>query len=203
MPAIPNPVLIVKCGIITVAGAFQNILYYQPPSGITTGTQMTAICNAAKATFAPLYAAYLWTGCKFTQVNATYMAGAVELIGSSTTAPVSGTQGNQAVGDGVAVVVRKNTNLADRPNRGRWFLSGLDVSAIDTDNPNEVSFANIGPFQALGSAMVADQTWDGLLFHARHWNRKTSVLVPIADATIASRMASARARRRHAPDYAE
>lgn len=203
MPVIPKPVMILLNQCSTISSTFENILFYEPPSGITTVSQMQAVANAAFATFAPLYASGLNQGSYFQQCRATYNDGTNEYIGYSTSSAVQGAMDTGQLPDQNAVVLRKETNLVGRANRGRWFLGGLDASIVSTTNPNEIDPGEIGVFQTLVAAMVSDQTWDALLFHARHWDRKSNSLVVIAEGAVSSRFATARARRRHQPDYAQ
>jgi hypothetical protein len=203
MAAVPKPVMILKMQIQTQVGAFQNLLYYEPPSGILSTAQMTAVANAAFTTLSPLYSGVLNNACAVVGAFATYTDGTNEYMGVSTIGAVVGALENTLLPDQNAVVIRKLTDLAGRQNRGRWYIGGLDSSVIGTTNNNEIATTALAGFQSLAAAMVSDQTWDGLLFHARLWNRKGSTLEPIAEAQVASRLATQRARRRHSPDFGE
>jgi hypothetical protein len=199
---IPKPVMIltVHCG--TLGSNFTNILYYEPPSGISTAAAMDAVANAAFATLSPLYAAVMNNTATFLGCTATYNNGTNEYIGYSSSAAVAGTLANGSVGDQNAVVLRKQTNLVGRSNRGRWFIGGMDYSAFGGTNSNELDSGITGAYQTLVAAMVSDQTWDAFLFHARHWDRKTSSLVVIEAGAVSTRLATQRSRRRHSLDFA-
>jgi hypothetical protein len=201
-PVIPKPVMIVQCRVNTVQSKFENILYYEPPSGITTVSQMQAIANAVFATFAPKYANVMNNSSYFQQVLCTYNSGSVELQGFSTTGPTQGTLGGSPVGDQNSVVLRKVTNMPGRTNAGRWFIGAMDSGSFSSTQPNEVDTTIALVYETLVAAMVADQTWDSLLFHARHWSRKTNTLEVIAAGAVSSRIATSRARRRQSFDFA-
>jgi hypothetical protein len=203
MAVIPKPVMTLVTHCSTLGSSFMNILYYEPPSGISTSAAMDAIANAAFATLSPLYAAVMNNQGNFLGVTATYNNGTNEYQGFSSSAAVPGALGNGAVGDQNAVVLRKQTNLVGRSNRGRWFIGGMDNSAFGAVNPNELDSGITPAYQALVAAMVSDQTWDVYLFHARHWDRKTNSLVVIQAGAVSSRLATQRSRRRHSLDIAE
>lgn len=203
MPVIPKPVMVTKVSCTTKASAFSNLLYYEPPSGITTQAQMTAVAHAAFASLSAVYAPCMSDTAKFQSVECTYNTGALELIGTSTQAAVPGSMGSLPMPDQNAVVIRKQTQKPGRQNRGRFYIGGLDQGVISYDEPNEIEVTVIGVFQALAAALVADQTWDALLFHARHWDRKDNSLVVIAAGAVSTRFATQRARRRHSQDYAD
>jgi hypothetical protein len=201
MPAIPTPVFILKSVVQTTVSNYANVSYWVPTVPPTSGSDVQDICNQFFAELSVLYDPILNAANYFQGCVGTYKDGATEYVGSSTTAPVAGGLNNTAVGDEVAAVIRKNTGLSGRDNRGRYFLSGLDSSVFSTTNPNEIdSTTYLGLLQSLASYYGTDATIGAATFHARHWNRKTSTLVPISACSVASRLASARARRRHSFD---
>jgi hypothetical protein len=203
MPVIPKPVMYATVHCSTLGSTFSNVLIYEPPTGITSTATMNAVANGMFSTFNGLYAACMYSGGSVDGINATYNDGTNEYQGFSIGSPTAGALANGPVGDEVAVVLRKQTNFVGRSQRGRWFLGGLDNSVFSSTNPNEIDNTYLNACQTLVAALVSDQTWDGLLFHARHWDRKTNSLVVIAAGAVSSRLATQRARRRHSPDFAE
>lgn len=199
-PVIPKPVLIVQQQVKTSQGGFSNICYYEPPTGISTITQIIAVANGCQATFKPLYQSILNVNNQYVGCTVTYNDGSLFLEASSTGAAGSGTLVGAALPDQNAVVLRKITNKPGRQNRGRWYIGGMDISAASTTNPDNVDPGIYGVYEALVAALVADQTWDGLLFHARLWDRKDNQLVPIAAGALSTRIATQRARRKRSPD---
>lgn len=202
MPAVPKPVMILLLQCSTVTSRFENVLYYEPPTGISTVAQMNAVANGAFATFAPLYSAVMNQGCFFSQARATYNDGTNEYIGYSSTTQLVGSLSGTPLGDQNSVVLRKMTNLTGRQNRGRIFVGGLDSTCVNEADPNEIDPSFVSHYEALAAALATDQTWDTLLFHARHWDRKNNALQVIAAAAVSTKFATSRRRRRGAPNFA-
>jgi hypothetical protein len=201
MPVIPKPVLKMRVLCSTMTGSFTNVLYYECATPPTTVAILKPIIAAADAAFAPLYKAVLSGVASYQGIRGEYLGTTSMLQADSFTNGGLGILAGGGVSDQNAVVIRRETGLSGRSNSGRWFVGGMDASSFAVADPDQVSGANIAAYQALASALCADQTFATSLCHARHWNRKTNTLVVIASGAVSSRVASRDDRRRHSLDY--
>lgn len=197
----PTPVLIIRTFVGSGgAGVFwSNVSYWTPVGTFTLSTIQTA-ANDAFALFQPLYSNCCNIDSTFQLAEAQYITGAVDINAASTTPPVSNNNAGDPVSDQNSVVLRKISGLPGRQNRGRYFVSSLSSSVFNPANPDEIATAQVANFQTLAAAYATDQTYGGIVCHARHWDRKDGVLVPIVGMRVSSRIASRDDRRRHAPN---
>jgi hypothetical protein len=203
MPTIPKPVLIVSAIIQTVVGNFINVSYWLPVTAPTSGTDVDSMCGDFNGVFGPLYGTCLCSGITYLGCMARYLNGSTELEGANAT-PTAGSAAGVNVSDQNAVVIRKVTGMGGRQNRGRYFIGGLSSLAFSPANPDEVENITALPaYRALAAQYGSDQTLAGIVCHARHWDRKDSVLRVITECRVSSRIASRDDRRRHAINVPE
>lgn len=102
------------------------------------------------------------------------------------TAPVSGDYVGTAAPPNVALLLRKDTGLAGRPNRGRMYLPGIPEAEFNVAGslvPTFVADANVAA-EAFFDKLVADDV--PLLLHHRGPNTFTAVSSLTADGVVAT-----------------
>lgn len=199
MPPIPTPVLIIAAIVQSQSTVMKNISYWQPVTPPATFTDMNNICTDFNTLFKAPYAACINGDSKYVGCTAEYKAGSTLLEGVNGVVLGGGAAGF-SVSDQNAVVIRKATSLGGRQNIGRYFIGALAGSAFDPSSPDEISPAVVADFQAVAALYGADQTFNGIVTHARHWDRKDNVLRVITGCFVSSRIATRRDRRRHSAD---
>jgi hypothetical protein len=198
-PVIPSPVLIIATLCEGPANEiWQNIFYYAPTTDPATSSDVSAMVSSFNGIFSPLLVACMQMDTSFLGANGTFKNGVTLLQGSSGTGANPGSLAGTSVSDQNAVCIRKHTGTGGRQNRGRWFIGGMDSSAFSPADPDELTLLVITPlYQALAAALSADQTLNGIVCHARHWDRKDNLLKPIVECRVSTRIASRDSRRKH------
>lgn len=204
MPVIPKPVVILTADFVTKASRFTNVSYWQPTTAPGSAADCTAIANDFMTGLGAVIHLVQPSSTSLVGVTCTYQTTAIFFTGLSNNTPILGTDAGRPIGDEVAVCIRKNTGFLGRRKLGRYFIGGLSENVFDTNNPNEVNTGGIlAQWQAIAAFLGADVIAGGFTLHARHWDRKDGQLVPIANCTISSRIATRRDRRRHSPNFGE
>ena len=192
MPTIPACVQ-VKLLIATRFDTLGNMLYYEGSPAPTASAHLIQIANGLfdhiKAQVAALYG----TNSLVTAMQASYQNGGGSAIEVQTSAaPAAGTISESLLDDDpgsadelaseTAVIFKKLTGLPGRKNRGRWFFGGCG-EAVNYAGVVDVAYHTAA--LALCGVLASDVTvasgggYAGGVWHARHWNRKDNVLVPI------------------------
>lgn len=92
--------------------------------------------------------------------------------------------GGDLMPDHDALIIQRRTGKKGRNNAGRMFVPGIDEDVnrngiVDPDHTGDAD--NLAAFFGADFTIPAGEA-AGLVFHARHWDRKTPDLVPIIDA---------------------
>lgn len=212
-PPIPTPVIVCDLVQVTPAGFRRNRFYFSPTVNPTGITQLEAVANRCLTVLTADIKLLCTTVVKFARAECQFKGtGGEEFEANSTiagvpgalAATIPGALGEEATDtdtlpDDVVLIIQKRTGSKGRGKRGRWFFSGLSEQI-----QNDGLLTQDGPGLAKAAAdnFSADIAVTGAFtttLHARHWDRKDSLLLPItkcyAIATLGSRMERRRPHR--------
>lgn len=200
MPAHPFPTtprsLTLTLFIQTPLGTRSNHAYFELDAGDTAPVigDMVTVANDAFTAFSGPVAHILSASVLFAQIVARYRSGSQDYEGVSSEAAVAGFRtGGDGMPDQDVFEIRKVTGQPGRQKRGRVFISGCN----EVDNiEGKLNPASYDLFAAAAAPFGADLTAGGSTWHARHWDRKDSLLVPIQAVYAMSIFYSQRKRRR-------
>lgn len=193
--SIPNACLTADLVIHTAVGGYRRSrLYYTLSSAPATVHELTRCCNALSVKFAPLLTPLLPTSHQFLGVEGRYKAAGVDLESNSTNGPFEGdvSAGGEEEGtsdglpDEAAIIIKRITGKGGRSKRGRLFIGGLSESI---NNNGVIATSAIDVCKDLMNAVPEDVVFSineetESTMHARHWDRKNSVLEPVVSAAL-------------------
>jgi len=213
MPAIPTPCVAFDLCILTKHAIRRSRLYYEfdgaPP---TNEVQLGACCEHVKSQFGPAIAELLPDCHRFEKVEGTYFgAGGSGFVAASTSAAVDGeltspdslTEDEAIEGgsedvmpDEAALIIQRRTGMRGRQNYGRLFLSGLSerINFAGQVTPDFHGLAKAVAALVPADMNVAAEDYTGLM-HARHWNRKDNILMPVTKAYVVGAIGTRKDRR--------
>lgn len=181
--------------------------YYQPDIPPSNLTQLEAVANAILLHYQTSWASLSTTQCWMRRVESRFYGGPSNEFEANSTG--GGTQGSapaatpgggsddgttvDTLADEHSLIVQIRTGQSGRSKRGRRFICGLSEKV---QNAGKISMGFIAACKSFADKFPADVTVNasGLstALHARHYDRKNSVLVPItkayALATLGSRI---------------
>ena len=181
------------------------------PTGIT---DLEAICNRLMAVIPPLLAPMMTTQAKMLRFEGKwYGPGTSGWEGNSTVAAVPGenpavTPGSETeaeegielvadtLPDEVSMVIQKRTGNTGRSQMGRWFFTGLSEKI---NNHGRLTSTWVATAKNIANALSADVTVSGAyatVLHARHYDQKNSVLMPITKCYVLRTLGTRLDRRR-------
>lgn len=192
MPLPSSAILVVRPIILCQSQQISNLTYWEPASGTITQGQMQAIADAASTGLAAIYLPLMASEDTFVGCQVTFHNSGTQYDAYSTMGHGAGSNGDTSMGPSVAIIIRKVTGNSGRDMRGRYFIGPVSEAICDDGyvTPGETSV------KAMASFFGADKTWDAITFHARHWDRKTSTMVPISECIAMAKVSSRRDRRK-------
>lgn len=104
--------------------------------------------------------------------------------------------GSRTLPDQDALLIQKRTGLHGRNARGRFFVPGIWE---DFNDDGVLATAGEVPAKALAAALGADQTFGGIVCHARHYSQNPIDLMVITECRVMRAFASRRDRMPHGP----
>ncbi len=172
-----------------------NLVYYTGTPAPTTLAELRIIGNAIATHLFPSLADIYGSPTTISGIFCSWQTGSGSALEDITTGvSTSGTAGGADEADetstspdqlppNTALIVKKLTGLPGPNKRGRWFFGGVSEEVqinghVHPDFRNKV-LAVCGAF-ASDVTVAASGTYAGGTFHARHWDRKTNTLEPIA-----------------------
>jgi len=159
--------------IRTENGQFVWQSYWEVDAAIATHTDAQAIadaaCTAIYGLWAPLAAASAsFLGLKYQHYTGTSEIDVFSANGSE--GSLGDSEGVESMPDAIALEIQRRTANSERNKRGRFYVPGI---AEDVNDNGIVAQDMMAPAQALATLHGADQTWNLIVHHARHWDRKT------------------------------
>lgn len=191
-----------------------NTMYYACTPAPTTLGELRVIGNAIFNAWATPLKAIYGSNVTLDGMWCSWQTGAGSSLEDTTTSgAVAGTVSEALLGEetsssaddlpaATALVIKKLTGQAGPNKRGRWFFGGCSEELqehgeiINSYRDRVLAVCAIG---AMDITVAAGGTYAGCTAHARHWDRKTNTLVPIAVCRAVVVMSSRRDRRSPRP----
>lgn len=175
-----------------------------PTGAVVDDSNIKNIANEAHSSFAEVWGPLADSVCAFTKCKAMWYGPADdgfhqawstvaeapgEVVGLEDASDIGE---SDALPDWDALLIAKNTGKRKRENRGRFFIPCVaeDASKGGVLQPEYFTKAN-----DLAAWFGGDKTFDGITFHARHWNKKDNVLEVITQCQVMQTMTTRRDRR--------
>lgn len=204
MPAIPGKLCLTLRTFVESWSRIMSFDSFWEPVSAFTGTTLQTAADDALTGIGNAVAPLLPDQVKITAVQAIFESDTVFIDRFSSNGPFPGTAavivledpGSRVLPDQDAVIIQRRTDLRGRENRGRMFIPGLWE---DFNNEGKLSAVAAPLARDVATYFGADQTFGGVLCHARHWARKTNDIVPVTECRALYDLGSRRDRAPRAP----
>jgi hypothetical protein len=165
--------------------------YWEATSQNVNASNIVAACDAFKSQLAAVLCPLLSTSCALNVVSARVFAQNAVIEGLSTTAANTGQEDStDCLPMSSTLVVAKKTTQFGRSKQGRYFFAGIGEAVQEN---GLVASGYVNAAKALATFLGADRTFT-VPFHARHWDRKNNVFVPISSCLALSKIGTLRSR---------
>lgn len=190
----------------TEQGQFMWQSYWEINTPFSGHIDFKEAIDAASAAIATQWAVLAPAEHIYVGTKAVQYSGGTELdVFSADGVPgaVSDSPGVLGLPDTVALLIQRRTANQERHKMGRFYVPGI----AETVNDNGyVTNDMMEDCQLLATMFGSTQTWDGVEFNARHWDRKTPDLTVITHCRAMRRLAvrsNRRSRQQNLPVGAE
>jgi hypothetical protein len=209
--AYPVNTLVADMVTRTPWGERRNRFYFEPTVSPTGITQLEAIMNRLHAVISALAIEIMSNQCSVVRWEGRfYGTGSSEFEANSTTAaqpgnhiavtPNSTTDETSSytadtLPDEACLIVQKRTGTIGRSKRGRWFFCGLSEVM---QNAGEIDIEYRGQAIDLANGLSSDVTVTSgfsTILHARHYDHKNNMMLPITKCYAIRTLGSRRDRR--------
>lgn len=209
-PAIPANVLVADLVIRTNRKMLRSRLYYTSDTPPDDETDLTVIADQVKVHFTPSLPNLLPTLNYFSRVECRwYGAGSAFFFANSTAAEGAGlisspmdssedggSETEDVMPDGSAIIIQKKTGKRGPSKQGRLFIGGI---AEAVNFAGEVTPGLVATTKVLAGKVAADITINTggvvTVLHARHWDRKNNIMEPITKTYVVKGLADLNRRR--------
>lgn len=212
-PAPPIPRSTIVCDLVTETpwALRRNRFYFTSDNAPTGLTDLEHICNRVMAVYSPLLKVMQTTQVKQLRVEGRwYGPGTTGWEANSTSAAVAGTlpavtpnsetdaedSMMDTLPDEVCLIIQKRTGNTGRSKYGRWFFTGLSEKVQNAGQVDQEMIANAKTLAASLSDDITVSTGFATVLHARHWDKKNNVMLPITKCYVVRAIGTRKDRRR-------
>jgi hypothetical protein len=167
-------------------------LYYTALSGGPVAANATAIADVFFAKFDGLFAAVLSDDVFFLNVKVVWQGTLDQFEGFSTDNSTAGTADQPYMGEEIAVVIQRRTNIRGRNKRGRIFVPFVPVSFCVRST---LTTAALTKYKAIADAMETNTVSGSVTFVPGTPDFKGSVIEDVKQCRVVTEIMSRRDRR--------